>query len=56
MQTQNADHAAHIEPPKKRVLVVEDDGTLQPIIRRMMRKLNPNAIVDWQAVFNKLEN
>jgi len=33
--------------PRKLILVVEDDVSLQPIVRRMVRKLDPDATIEW---------
>src|SRR5262245_10655070 len=35
-------HDAH-----RKILVVEDDLALQPLIQRMVSKINPDSIVDW---------
>lgn len=32
---------------EKRVLVVEDDRSLRPVLFRMLEKINPDAVVDW---------
>ena len=34
-------------PEQKRVLIVEDDLTIQPVLERMIRRINPNIQIDW---------
>lgn len=31
----------------KKVLVVEDDQTLRPVLERMLKKINPRITIDW---------
>jgi DNA-binding NtrC family response regulator len=35
--------------PFRRILVVDDDLSIQPIIQGMIRKMNPNSSIDWST-------
>jgi CheY-like chemotaxis protein len=41
------------ELAKRRLLVVEDDVSLQPLVGSMVKKLNPNSEIDWVTSYDE---